>query len=60
MSSNYRSEIHANISDDVLSIANQTINLNGGTMVDAVGGGNAERAISSAQGTAAGTLTVVA
>jgi hypothetical protein len=46
--------------DDVLSIGNQTINLNGGTMVDAVGGGNAERAISGAQGTAAGTLTVVA
>ena len=46
--------------DDVLSIGNQTINLNGGTMVDAVGGGNAERVISSAQGTAAGTLTVVA
>ena len=46
--------------DDVLSIDNQTINLNGGTIVDAVGGGNAERAISSAQGTAAGTITVVA
>ena len=46
--------------DDVLSLGAQTINLNGGTMVDAVGGGNAERAISGAQGTAAGTLTVVA
>ena len=37
--------------DDVLSLGAQTINLNGGTMVDAVGGGNAERAISGAQGT---------
>ena len=46
--------------DDVLSVGAQTINLNGGTIVDAVGGGNAERAISGAQGTAAGTITVVA
>jgi hypothetical protein len=46
--------------DDVLSVAAQTINLNGGTIVDTVGGGNAERAISGAQGTTAGTITVVA
>ena len=45
---------------DVLSIGAQTIDLNSGTMVDAVGGGNAERAISAGVGTAAGTLTVVA
>ena len=46
--------------DDVLSIGAQSINLNGGTIVDTIGGGNAERAISGAQGTAAGTITVVA
>ena len=46
--------------DDVLSVAAQNVNLNGGTIVDTVGGGNAERAISGAQGTAAGTITVVA
>ena len=46
--------------DDVLSIAAQNINLNGGTIVDTIGGGNAELAISAAQGSAAGTLTVVA
>ena len=46
--------------DDVLSVGAQSINLNGGTIVDTVGGGNAERAISGAQGTAAGTITVVA
>ena len=46
--------------DDVLSIGSQTINTNGGTVVDTIGGGNAEMAISAAQGTAAGTLTVVA
>ena len=48
------------VADDVLSIGAQTINLNGGTIVDTIGGGNAERAITSAQGSAAGTLTVVA
>ena len=48
------------VEDDVLSIAAQNINLNGGTIVDTIGGGNAELAISAAQGTAAGTLTVVA
>ena len=46
--------------DDVLSIAAQNINLNGGTIVDTIGGGNAELAISAAQGSAAGTITVVA
>ena len=46
--------------DDVLSIGAQSINLNGGTVVDTIGGGNAEMAISAAQGTAAGTITVVA
>ena len=48
------------VADDVLSIGAQSINLNGGTIVDTIGGGNAELAISAAQGTAAGTLTVVA
>ena len=48
------------VADDVLSIGAQSINLNGGTVVDTIGGGNAEMAISAAQGTAAGTLTVVA
>lgn len=43
---------------DVLSIGAQTINLNGGTIVDTIGGGNAVRTISAAQGTAAGTITV--
>ena len=45
---------------DVLSFAAQSINLNGATMVDAIGGGNAERAISAAQATAGGTLTATA
>ena len=48
------------VADDVLSFAAQSINLNGATMVDAIGGGNAERAISSAQATAGGTLTATA
>ena len=48
------------VADDVLSIGAQSINLNGGTIVDTIGGGNAERAISGAQGSAAGTITVVA
>ena len=48
------------VADDVLSIGAQSINLNGGTVVDTIGGGNAEMAISAAQGTAAGTITVVA
>ena len=48
------------VADDVLSIGAQNINLNGGTIVDTIGGGNAELAISAAQGSAAGTLTVVA
>ena len=45
---------------DVLSFAAQSINLNGSTMVDAIGGGNAERAISAAQATAGGTITATA
>lgn len=45
---------------DVLSFAAQSINLNGATMVDAIGGGNAERAISAAQATAGGTITATA
>ena len=48
------------VADDVLSFAAQSIDLNGSTMVDAIGGGNAERAISSAQGTAGGTITATA
>ena len=48
------------VADDVLSIGAQSINLNGGTIVDTIGGGNAERAISAAQGTAGGTLTATA
>ena len=49
-----------NDADDVLSFAAQSIDLNGSTMVDTIGGGNAERAISSAQATAGGTLTATA
>ena len=45
---------------DVLSVGAQSISLNSGTMVDTIGGGNAERAISSAQATACGTITVSA
>ena len=45
---------------DVLTFAAQSINLNGSTMVDTIGGGNAERAISAAQSTAGGTITAVA
>ena len=48
------------VADDVLSIGAQTINVNGGTVVDTIGAGNAEMAISAAQGTAASTITVVA
>ena len=48
------------VADDVLSIGAQSINVNGGTVVDTIGAGNAELAISAAQGTAAGTITVVA
>ena len=43
---------------DVLSIGAQTINKNGGGVVDAIGGGNAVMTISAAQGTAAVTITV--
>ena len=48
------------VADDVLSIGAQSLNLNGGTIVDTIGGGNAERAITAAQGTAGGTLTATA
>ena len=44
--------------NDVLSIGAQTIDKNGRTVVDTVGGGNAEMAISSAVSSAADTLTV--
>ncbi len=44
--------------DDVLSIGAQTIDLNGATIVDAVGGGNAVRTVTAAVGSAAGTITV--
>ena len=46
--------------DDVLSIGAQNVALSGGGLVDTSLGGNAEVAITSAQGTAAGTITVVA
>lgn len=46
--------------DDVLSVGAQSVALNSGTMVDTIGGGNAELAISAAQGTACGTVTVTA
>ena len=45
---------------DVLTFAAQSIDLNGSTMVDTIGGGNAERAISAAQATAGGTITATA
>ena len=48
------------VADDVLSFAAQSIDLNGSTMVDTIGGGNAERAISAAQATAGGTITATA
>tara|TARA_Y100000004_G_scaffold29662_2_gene30746 strand:- start:1009 stop:1593 length:585 start_codon:yes stop_codon:yes gene_type:complete len=44
--------------NDVLSIGAQTIDKNGGTVVDTVGGGNAEMTVSSAVSSAADTLTV--
>ena len=47
--------------DDVLSVGAQTIALNSGTMKDATGtASDAARVISSAQGTAAGSVTVTA
>ena len=50
---------NANVNaNDVISIAAQTIDLNGATIVDAIGGGNAVRTISAAVGAAAGTITV--
>ena len=50
---------NANVNaNDVISIAAQSINLNGATIVDAIGGGNAVRTISAGVGSAAGTITV--
>ena len=50
---------NANVNaNDVISIAAQSINLNGATIVDAIGGGNAVRTISADVGSAAGTITV--
>ena len=47
--------------DDVLSVAAQSIALNSGTIKDAAGtASDASLVISSAQGTAAGTVTVTA
>ena len=46
--------------DDVLSVGAQSVALNSGTMVDTIGGGNAELVISAAQGTSCGTVTVTA
>ena len=43
---------------DVLSIAAQNVNLNGGTIKDAGTTTDSAVAISAAQGTAAGTITV--
>ena len=45
---------------DVLSIGANAMSLNGGTIVDSVGGGNATITNSGAIGTAAGTITVSA
>ena len=50
---------NANVNaNDVISIAAQSISLNGATIVDAIGGGNAVRTISAGVGSAAGTITV--
>ena len=46
--------------DDVLSVAAQSVALNSGTLRDTIGAGNAEVVITAAQGTACGTITVVA
>ena len=45
---------------DILSIGTNAVSLNGGTIVDTVGGGNATITNSGAIGTAAGTITVSA
>ena len=45
---------------DVLSIRANAMSLNGGTIVDSVGGGNATITNSADIGTAAGTITVAA
>ena len=50
---------NANVNaNDVISVADQSINLNGATIVDAVGGGNAVLTITANSGSAAGTITV--
>ena len=46
--------------DDVLTVGAQNVALNSGTIVDTHGAGNAEVAISAAQGTACGSRTIVA
>mgnify|MGYP003117877585 FL=1 len=46
--------------NDVLSIGANCVSLNGGTIVDSVGGGNATITSSADIGTAAGTITVAA
>ena len=46
--------------DDVLPVAAQNITLNSGTIQDKGTSTNAQVAVSAAQGTAAGTITVVA
>ena len=46
--------------DDVLSIGANAVSLNGGTIVDSVGGGNATITNAASIGTADGTITVVA
>ena len=45
---------------DILSVAAQNVVLNGGTIKDAGASTNAEVAVTAAQGTATGTITVVA
>ena len=50
----------ATTADDVLSVAAQDVALNSGTLTDTIGAGNAEVAITAAQGTACGTGTVTA
>jgi len=46
--------------DDILSVAAQSVAKNSGSMVDTIGAGNAELVITSAQGTSASTIIVVA
>lgn len=46
--------------NDVLTVGAQTIALAGGTMKDTIGATNSERAVTAGQGTACGSITVVA